>query len=342
MKSPLHRFHEKLKAQFIVFHGWRMPLYYKSAIEEALSVREHSGVFDVSHMGRLIVKGKGVKSVLQRLLTNNLERLKPGKVQYSLFTNDKGGIKDDVTVYMLDSDEYLICVNASNREKIFSHLRAFTNPVDISDNTVQIALQGPESERIIKKIFDIDDLKYYRFKTFGNIIVSRTGYTGEKGYEIYAPIKEGTEIFEEILKHSVPCGLASRDILRIEAGYPLYGNEIDEDITPFEAGLERFVDLNKDFLGKEAMLKREIRRKLKSFVVEGNLIPRKGYKIYEGDSEIGIVTSGAFSPVLRKGVGMAFVIKTDIKEDLIMVKELRRESPIRFVGRVMDLIKSRR
>ncbi len=341
MKSPLHKFHEKLKAQFTIFHGWRMPLYYKSAIEEALSVRKHSGVFDVSHMGRFMVRGKGVKSILQRLLANNLERLEPGRVQYNLFTNEKGGIKDDVTVYMLDSDEYLICVNASNREKIFSHLRTFIDPVDISDSTVQIALQGPESERIIKKIFDIGDLRYYRFKTFGNIIVSRTGYTGEKGYEIYAPIKEGAEIFEEVLKHSVPCGLASRDILRIEAGYPLYGNEIDEDITPFEAGLERFVDLNKEFLGKEVLLKREVRKKLKSFVVEGNLIPRKGYKIYEGDSEIGVVTSGAFSPILRKGVGMAFLIKSEVKGDLIKIRNRVRESPIRFVGRVMDLIKSK-
>ncbi len=342
MKSPLHRFHEKLKAQFTVFHGWKMPLYYKSAMEEALSVRKHSGVFDVSHMGRFIVRGKGVKNVLQRLLTNNIDRLEPGRVQYSLFTNERGGIKDDVTVYMLDNDEYLICVNASNREKIFSHLRAFTDPVNISDNTVQIALQGPESEGIIKKIFDIGDLRYYRFKTFGNIIVSRTGYTGEKGYEIYAPIKGGAEIFEEILKYSVPCGLASRDILRIEAGYPLYGNEIDEDITPFEAGLERFVDLNKEFLGKEVLLKREVRKKLKSFVVEGNLIPRKGYKIYEGDSEIGVVTSGAFSPILRKGVGMAFVIKNEIKEVLIKIRNRGRESPIKFVGRVMDLIKNKR
>ena len=341
MKSPLHRFHEKLKAQFTVFHGWKMPLYYKSAIEEALSVRKHSGVFDVSHMGRFIVRGKGVKNVLQRLLTNNIDRLEPGRVQYSLFTNERGGIKDDVTVYMLDDDEYLICVNASNREKIFSHLKDFTDPMDISRSTVQIALQGPESEEIIKKIFDIGDLRYYRFKTFGDIIVSRTGYTGEKGYEIYAPIKEGAEIFEEVLKHSVPCGLASRDILRIEAGYPLYGNEIDEDITPFEAGLERFVDLNKEFLGKEVLLKREVRKKLKSFVVEGNLIPRKGYKIYEGDSEIGVVTSGAFSPILRKGVGMAFLIKSEVKGDLIKIRNRVRESPIRFVGRVMDLIKSK-
>ena len=341
MKSPLHRFHEKLKAQFTVFHGWKMPLYYKSAIEEALSVRKHSGVFDVSHMGRFIVRGKGVKNVLQRLLTNNIDRLEPGRVQYSLFTNERGGIKDDVTVYMLDDDEYLICVNASNREKIFSHLKDFTDPMDISRSTVQIALQGPESEEIIKKIFDIGDLRYYRFKTFGDIIVSRTGYTGEKGYEIYAPIKEGAEIFEEVLKHSVPCGLASRDILRIEAGYPLYGNEIDEDITPFEAGLERFVDLNKEFLGKEVLLKREVRKKLKSFVVEGNLIPRKGYKIYEGDSEIGVVTSGAFSPILRKGVGMAFVIKSEVKGDLIKIRNRVRESPIRFVGRVIDLIKSK-
>ncbi len=341
MKSPLHRFHEKLKAQFTVFHGWKMPLYYKSAIEEALSVRKHSGVFDVSHMGRFIVRGKGVKNVLQRLLTNNIDRLEPGRVQYSLFTNERGGIKDDVTVYMLDDDEYLICVNASNREKIFSHLKDFTDPMDISRSTVQIALQGPESEEIIKKIFDIGDLRYYRFKTFGDIIVSRTGYTGEKGYEIYAPIKEGAEIFEEVLKHSVPCGLASRDILRIEAGYPLYGNEIDEDITPFEAGLERFVDLDKEFLGKEALLKREVIKKLKSFVVEGNLIPRKGYKIYEGDSEIGVVTSGAFSPILRKGVGMAFVIKSEVKGDLIKIRNRVRESPIRFVGRVIDLIKSK-
>jgi len=342
MKTPLYEFHKRAGALFTNFHGWKMPLYYESAVKEALNVREHSGVFDVSHMGRFVVRGKDVRNILQRLLTNNIENLEPGKVQYSLFTNEHGGIKDDVTVYMLDDDEYLICVNAVNREKIFSYLKEFTDPSDISDNTIQIAIQGPESEDILNKFFDVTDIKYYRFKTFGKIIVSRTGYTGEKGYEIYAPLNEGKEIFTEILKYSVPCGLAARDILRIEAGYPLYGNEIGEDITPFEAGLERFVYLEKEFVGKEAILKKEMKRKLRSFIVEGNLVPRKGYILTDGYEELGAVTSGAFSPVLKKGIGMAFV-RYDVKDEYsLKVKGGRREISVKFVHRVMDLIKNKR
>ncbi len=335
METPFIKIHRELKATFTEFHGWKLPLHYGSAIDEVRSVRKESGIFDISHMGRIVVKGEGVKDILNRLLSNNLEKLSPGKVQYNLFMNEKGGIKDDVTVYCIDDSEYFICVNAANKDKIVSWLSNFVNVEDISGSTVQIALQGPGSTDILGKFFDVSEIAYYSFRKFGNLLISRTGYTGELGYEIYAPVSEGYELFYELIKLSKPCGLASRDVLRIEVGFPLYGNEIDEDITPMEAGLEKFVDMKKDFIGKESLLSFKPSRRLIGFLTEERGIPRKGYEIIHDDKVVGHVTSGTFSPTYNTGVGMAFVnseyleakglsvkvrdklIKIDIKDNLL-------------------------
>ena len=178
---------------------------------------------------------------------------------------------------------------------------------DLSNRTVQIAVQGRDSEKVLGRFFEVSDIKYYRFKTFGDTIVSRTGYTGEDGFEVYTPIEEGVKLFEELVNEIKPCGLGARDVLRIEAGFPLYGHEISEDITPLEANLDRFVDLSKDFLGKEAMLSKEIKRKLFGLELLTRGVPREGYSIYKGDKKVGTVSSGTFSPTLGKGIALCFV-----------------------------------
>ncbi len=307
MRTPLYDTHRKLGARFIDFHGWEMPLQYSGVVDEVNAVRNSVGVFDISHMGRLLVSGKEAFDVLQRLTTNNLEKLSPGKVQYNLFTNERGGVRDDVTIYMLSEEEFFICVNAGNREKIKKWLSEFIPVEDLSNRTIQIAVQGRDSEEVLGRFFEVSDIKYYRFKVFGDTIVSRIGYTGEDGFEVYTPIEEGVKLFEELANEVKPCGLGARDVLRIEAGFPLYGHEISEDITPLEANLDRFVDLSKDFLGKEAMLSKEIKRKLFGLELLTRGVPREGYRIHKGDKEIGTVSSGTFSPTLGKGIALCFV-----------------------------------
>ncbi|GAB6065435.1 glycine cleavage system aminomethyltransferase GcvT [Aquifex pyrophilus] len=314
METPLFETHKKLGAKFTEFAGWKKPLNYDTIINEVKAVRESAGVFDISHMGRLLVEGKGVKDKLQYLTTNNLNKLTPGRVQYNLLTNERGGVKDDITVYMIDEESFFICVNAVNRKKVYEWLKNFVNVTDVSDKYVQIALQGPRSEEILNEFFDVKDIKYYRFKMFGDTIISRTGYTGEDGFEIYINPKDGVELFEKLVKEVKPCGLGARDVLRIEAGFPLYGNELSEDITPIEANLDRFVNFSKDFIGKEAILKKEVKRKLFGLEMLERGIPRKGYKIFKGDREIGIVSSGTFSPTLNKGIALCFVDVGERKE----------------------------
>ncbi len=313
-KTPLYEIHKRLKARFTPFAGWSMPLQYTSVIEEVKAVREKAGLFDISHMGRILVKGKDAKEKLQYLTTNNLNKLKPGKVQYNLLTNERGGVKDDVTIYMLSEEKFFICCNAANREKVVSYLSNYVDVEDLSDKLIQFALQGSESEAILSKYYDVKDLKFYNFRTFGEVIISRTGYTGEDGFEVYAPPKEGIKLFIELLKEAKPCGLGARDVLRIEAGFPLYGHEISEDITPLEANLDRFVDLSKDFLGKEEMMKKPVRRKLFGLVMVDKGIPREGYSIYKDKKEIGKVSSGTFSPTLNRGIALCFVELSERKE----------------------------
>ncbi len=323
MRTPLYEIHRRLGARFTDFHGWEMPLQYKGIVEEALAVRNSAGIFDISHMGRLLVSGKDAFRVLQKLTTNNLSKLYPGKVQYNLLTNERGGVKDDITIYMLSEDEFFLCVNAVNRDKVREWIGKHTPVEDISEKMVQIALQGKDSEGILSEFYDVKGLKYYHFKTFGETIVSRTGYTGEDGFEIYAPLKEGVELFEALIERAKPCGLGARDVLRIEAGYPLYGHEISEDITPFEANLDRFVDTSKDFLGKSAMLSKEVRRKLFGLEMVKGGVPREGYPVLKQGKEIGRVSSGTYSPTLKKGIALCFIDIEERKEGNEVELEVR-------------------
>ncbi len=341
MKTPLYKIHRKLGARFTDFHGWEMPLQYSGVVDEVRAVRSSAGIFDISHMGRFLVSGKDAFDTLQRLTTNNLNKLSPGKVQYNLLTNEEGGIKDDVTIYMISGEKFLICANAGNREKVREWLGRFVPVEDISDRTVQIALQGRESERLMERFFDVSDLRYYRFKIFGETVVSRTGYTGEDGFEVYAPIEDGVKLFEELVKEAKPCGLGARDVLRIEAGFPLYGHEISEEITPLEANLDRFVDLSKDFLGKGAMLSKKIERKLFGLELLTRGVPREGYKIYDGNKDIGVVSSGTFSPTLGKGIALCFVDLEHRKEGKEVELEVRGRR-LRAVLRSYPFVKGRK
>ena len=328
-RTPLYPLHKELGAKFVPFAGWEMPVQYTSILDEAKAVRQSAGIFDVSHMGRLFVRGKNAEGFLNYLTTNNVEKLKEGQVQYSLIPNDRGGVVDDITVYKISPEEFMLCVNAANKEKVLNHLKRFANDYgveieDASDRLIQIALQGPRAVEILEKYLPASrELKYYTFLKEGDLIVSRTGYTGEDGFEIYIPPEGGIKLFKDLIKDGAkPAGLGARDILRIEAGYPLYGHELSEELNPFEANLKRFIDTEKDFFGKEALLKREVKRKLRGLLLSKRQIARQGDKVYIGDNPVGEVSSGTFSPNLKKSIALAFLDK-EIKIGATVEVEIR-------------------
>ncbi len=337
MKTPLYDTHLRLGAKFTDFHGWKMPLSYgKGIISEVKAVRQSSGVFDISHMGRFFIRGKDAFGVLQRLTTNDVSKLYPGRVQYNLITNERGGVKDDITLYMLSEGEYMMCVNAGNREKILNWLSDYIEVEDVSDRTLQIALQGREAKEILGRFYRIEGIKYYHFKPFGDTIISRTGYTGEDGYEIYIDVEEGRSLFEELVKLSELCGLGARDVLRIEAGFPLYGNELSEDITPFEASLDRFVCMEKEFIGKEALVNFKPERRLVKLLLRDKGVPRKGYHVLKDNKKVGEVSSGTFSPTLSSPIALAFVdrelaIEGEVLNVDVRGKRLRAEVVGKFL-----------
>ncbi|MEN3028798.1 MAG: glycine cleavage system aminomethyltransferase GcvT [Aquificaceae bacterium] len=306
MRTPLYKVHESLGAKFTQFAGWVMPLEYSSLVKESLEVRNSCGLFDISHMGRLVIRGE--LSRLEYVTSRVVGKLKEGRVQYNLLMNERGGVKDDITLYRLSEEEFFLCVNAINREKVIGWLRSFGLQVeDLGEKTLQFALQGPHSVEALQAYLPVRDIKYYHFKFFDKTLVSRTGYTGEDGFEIYAPLKEGMELFRKLLKGCTPCGLGARDVLRIEAGMPLYGHELSEDLSPFEAGLERYVSLEKDFLGKGELLERPVEKKLFGLELLQRGVPREGYRLFYGGEPVGYVSSGTFSPSLQKGIALCFV-----------------------------------
>jgi aminomethyltransferase len=312
-RTPLYEINKKLGARFVDFAGWKMPIQFTSILEEAKTVRQSAGVFDVSHMGRLFIEGERVEEFLNYVTSNNVSKMENGDVQYSLILNEKGGTVDDITVYKFSDTKFMLCVNAANLEKDKEHLNKYNSfGVSIEDKSpelVQIALQGPKAVEILKKYYPgVEKLKYYTFTTFGDTIVSRTGYTGEDGFEIYIPVKEGIELYKKLVKEAKPCGLGARDILRIEAGYPLYGHELSDDRDLREANLTKFIDLSKkNFVGKEALLKREPKYKLRGLILSKRTVARQGDKVFKGDKQIGEVSSGTFSPNLNTSIALAFL-----------------------------------
>lgn len=322
--------HRSHGAKLVDFAGWEMPIQYASVVDEYHTVRSTAGLFDVSHMGRLTVSGQGSVAFLQRLTTNNVSALALGQAHYSMVCNEKGGIKDDIFVYRTGETEYLLCVNASNREKIvmwLSERRTAADRCRIEDRTeavAQIAIQGPASRDILLTAGaqDIVELKlhYCRDTQVAGIdcFVARTGYSGELGYELNVPAAHATELWKQLLaagapKRLKPAGLGARDLLRLEMAYLLYGNDIDEDTTPIEAGAAWTVDFDKgDFLGRQALYlqaREGPARRLVAFELLEKSVPRHGFCIVDRESSkpIGEVTSGNLSPLLQKGIGLGYV-----------------------------------
>jgi len=314
--------HKKLKAKFFEFADWWMPLEYVGTVKEHLTVRNAVGIFDISHMGRIIVNGKNSKNLLQYITSNDINKLYPGKAQYSLVLTPQGTIMDDIIVYMISEEEFLLIVNAINTEKIFNWLLENNKKfnVYIEDITLQtnlLAIQGPKAEETMQKYtnYPLSNIPYYHFKkdkiVNKNVLISRTGYTGEDGFEIVVSIDDVKEIFNIFTQEEkiTPCGLGARDTLRLEMGYPLYGHELDENTTPWEANLGWVVKLEKgEFIGKDALIdKRNKKTKvLNGFELMENGIPRAGYEVYNQKEKIGYVTSGNYSPILKRGIGLLY------------------------------------
>lgn len=315
------------------FTGWCMPVQYTNVIEEHTTTRTKAGLFDICHMGEFIVKGPDSVSFLQKLLTNDLNKLYPGKAIYSLMCCEKGTVMDDLFIYQLKENEFMIVVNAGTIEKDFNWLEKHSSGFDveiknISEQTGKLDLQGPLAEKILRKLTDAAFPERFHFieaEIIGiKTLISRTGYTGEDGFELYFPIEESEKIWNKLLEAGKddglkPIGLGARDTLRIEACYPLYGHEMNETITPIEANFGWAVKLDKDFIGKQILKKQKEQgtgRILVSFEMIDKGIPREHYDVFannENNEQIGYVTSGTFSPTFRKPLGMA-LIKTPFSQ----------------------------
>ncbi len=326
-KTPLYEEHIKLGAKMVEFAGFSMPVQYKGVIEEHLAVRTKVGIFDVSHMGEFRVKGNQAFDFVQYLTCNDVSKLSQKQVQYSAFTTERGTVVDDLLVYKIADDEYLLVVNAANIEKDFNHLEKFVDRFDVnlineSDITAQMAIQGPFAEKTMEKLFGeiVKGIKFYWFDYVEyngeKCLLSRTGYTGEDGFEIYCKPEIASSIWNDILdagkEYGIePCGLGARDTLRLEARMNLYGNDMDETTTVLEAGLGWICKLDKgDFLGRDALLKQKeegLKRKLYGFEMVDRGIPRHGYPVFKDGKEIGVVTSGSFAPYLKKNIGLAYL-----------------------------------
>lgn len=310
----------------VPFAGHLLPVQYPTGvIAEHMAVRTTCGAFDVSHMGQLLFVGPAAENNLQRLLCNDLSGMQPGRARYSPVLNDRGGIVDDVVIFKHDDQRFTLIVNAINKDKdaawFAARLRGEAKLIDLSDETAQIALQGPQSAAILARVSDAGSVptRYYSFVEGLSVggyscLVSRTGYTGEWGYEVYCAPAHAREIMEALISAGedlglIPCGLGARDTLRLEASMPLYGHEMDENITPLEAGLGAFVKMDKgDFVGRDALLSRgEPRRTRIGLALTGRGIAREGCPVWEGDREIGRVTSGTFCPYLKRAMAMALV-----------------------------------
>ena len=318
--TPLADEHVALGAKMVGFGGWSMPLQYESILAEWEYNRKTASIFDCSHMGEFIIKGDAVECGLDRIVTQTIADMPLKTCRYGAMLNDSGGVIDDLIVYRKAPQEWMIVVNAANIEKDARHFRAHLNSnaqfEDVSFKTAKLDLQGPQSRDVLKVLAPgIERLIYYTFDQFQisgiPCLISRTGYTGELGYEIYCPWEKCKEIWKTILNNATvkPTGLGVRDVLRLEMCYSLYGHELEENISPLQAGIEKFIDGQKDFIGRRALLSRsQETRRIGFFVSTLRKSPRAGHKIFDGENqEIGGVTSGTFSPALQLGIGIGFM-----------------------------------
>ncbi len=351
-KTTLYSVHEKLGAKIVEFAGYLMPIQYSSIIAEHKAVRNSVGVFDVSHMGEVFVSGENALDFIQYITINDASKLFPGKVQYSAMCYPDGGIVDDLLVYKISDTQFMLVINASNIEKDFNWMLQ-NNKFGVklenkSDEYSLLAIQGPKSKEVLQKICDKElNIEYYNFfeaKIAGyDMIVSRTGYTGELGYELYFKGNENVaeEIWDKIFEAGKefdiqPIGLGARDTLRLEMGFCLYGNDIDQTTNPLEAGLGWITKLNKDsFVGKEALLKIKsegLKRKLSGLISDEKAFPRHGYELTVNSNKVGIITSGTVSPVLDKPIALGYInIENALDENVINFSIRGKEVPARIV-----------
>jgi aminomethyltransferase len=329
--TPFTNKHIALGAKMAEFAGYNMPISYTGINDEHAAVRNNAGVFDVSHMGEFFLKGENALDLIQRVTTNDASKLTPGKAQYSCLTNEQGGIVDDLLVYQIEDKVYMLVVNASNIEKDWKWITAYNDKNvemhNVSDRTCLLAVQGPNATKILQPLTEIDilNLKYYtfakgKFAGVENVLISATGYTGAGGVEIYfedkndAPNKIWDAIFEAGKAQGIkPIGLGARDTLRLEMGYCLYGNDIDDTTSPLEAGLGWITKFAKEFTAKQILEKQKaegVTRRLVGLEMVEKGIPRHGYEIHDTDSrKIGVVTSGTQSPSLGKAIAIGYVDK---------------------------------
>lgn len=333
-KTALFDKHVSLGAKMVPFAGFEMPVQYSGVTEEHFAVREKVGIFDVSHMGQFFVEGPSAKDLLQYVTTNNVDALEDGKAQYSCLPNGNGGIVDDLIIYKMEDEKYFVVVNASNIEKDWNHISKYNEKfgaklTNASDEMSLIAIQGPKATETLQKLTDtqLSDIPYYHFTVgtvagVSDVIISNTGYTGSGGFEVYFKNESAEKIWDLLTEAGqefglIPCGLASRDTLRLEKGFSLYGNDIDDTTSPLEAGLGWITKFDKDFVDKEFLAKQKedgVTRKLVGFEMQERAIPRHDYLVVDAEGkEIGKVTSGTMSPMKNIGIGLAYVAKPHFK-----------------------------
>lgn len=346
-KTALHAMHQKAGGKLVPFAGWEMPVQYSGVIEEHNAVRTAAGMFDVSHMGEILVTGPDALDLLQRVTSNNVAKLKDGQIHYTGLLTEKATFVDDLLIYCYNKEKYFVVANAANVDKDFdfikSHAKGNVEVVNQSPIWSQIAIQGPKAESILQKLtrVDLSEISYYWF-TEGevnghNVIISRTGYTGEDGFEIYCANDLAAGIWQKLMilgqpEGLVPAGLACRDTLRLEAKMALYGNDIDDTVTPLEADLGWIVKLKKQvdtFNGKDIMLKQKkegLSRKLVGFEMLDKGIARHGYPVLIDGEEVGTVTSGSFAPYLQKNIGLTYlpINSTEIGTEFEIAVRTRR------------------
>ena len=344
-RTCLYDKHVALGALISPFGGFDMPIQYSGIIDEHQAVRQHCGVFDVSHMGEVTVKGKDAKRYVNHIFTNDVAQMEPGKILYGMMCYENGGVVDDLLVYKMEEQDFLLVINASNIDKDWAWIQQQSEGFDVelrncSDEYGELAVQGPEAESVMEEVLQIGckELTFYTFKTLGDVIVSRTGYTGEDGFEIYGSHEYIRECWDKLISSGrcKPCGLGCRDTLRFEVGLPLYGDELSADISPIMAGLGVFVKLDKEeFIGKEALTKQKtegVEKKLVGIELSDKAIPRHGYTVLKDGEPIGEVTTGYHTISTDKSVCMALVDARFAKLDTELDIQIRKKV---FPGKVV-------
>ncbi|NLE65573.1 MAG: glycine cleavage system aminomethyltransferase GcvT [Elusimicrobia bacterium] len=346
LRTSLYDKQRALGAKMVPFAGWEMPVQFEGILKEHEANRQGCSIFDCSHMGEFLIEGEGARAALDRIVTQKVLDMTPGTCRYGMALNDQGGTIDDLIVYCITPRKWMVVVNAANITKDREHFERHLGPdvtfTDISVGTAKLDVQGPLSREVLSALVPgIQGLSYYTFGEFDllgeKVVISRTGYTGELGFEIYYPWDKAERVWDQLLLDARvrPTGLGVRDVLRIEVCYPLYGHELSEEISPFDAGLRMFVDQGKDFIGKQALLTRPVPLQTVCVLSDSRRAPRQGQRLYSPEgSEVGEITSGTFSPALGFGIGLGFVKKTFTSTDKVIIfGDEKFRQPARIVTR---------